>query len=80
MAMHEGVKLLTLKTLNDETVAWAEQDYHRRVHRELYITPLKRLLDSDDASRPCLVRDEARGGVPHHREEYAAALGRKPVA
>lgn len=58
MAMLEGVELLTLKTLNDATVAWAEQAYHRRVHRALNITPLKRLLDSDDASRPCLVRDE----------------------
>ena len=58
MAMLEGVELLTLKTLNDATVAWAEQDYHHRAHRALNITPLTRLLDSDDASRPCLVRDE----------------------
>ena len=60
MAMLEGVEPLTLKTLNDATVAWVEQDYHRRVHRELGTTPLKRLLDSDDASRPCLGRDELR--------------------
>ena len=50
--------MLTLKTLNDATVAWAEEDYHRRVLRELGTTLLKRLLDSDDASRRCLVRDE----------------------
>ncbi len=42
MAMLEGVEPLTLKTLNDVTVAWVEQDYHRRVHRELGTTPLKR--------------------------------------
>ena len=29
MAMLEGVDALTLKTLNDATVAWLERDYHR---------------------------------------------------
>ena len=53
MAMLEDVEALTLRKLNDATVAWVERDYHRRVHRELATTPLKRLLDSDDASRPC---------------------------
>ena len=53
MAMLEGVEPLTLNKLNDATVAWLERDYHRRVHRELATTPLKRLVESDDASRPC---------------------------
>ena len=53
MAMLEGVEALTLQKLNHATVAWVERDYHRRVHRELATTPLKRLLDSDNASRPC---------------------------
>ena len=53
MAMLEGVEPLTLDTLNDATIAWLERDYHRRVHRELGTTPLKRLVESDDASRPC---------------------------
>ena len=53
MALLEGVEALTLKTLNDATIAWVEQHYHRRVHRELGTTPLKRLRDSRDASRPC---------------------------
>ena len=53
IAMLEGVEALTLNKLNDITVAWVERDYHRRVHRELATTPLARLLDSDDASRPC---------------------------
>ena len=53
MAMLEGVEPLTLKRLNDVTVAWVEHDYHRRVHRELGTTPHKRLTDSVDASRPC---------------------------
>ena len=53
MAMLEGVEALTLQKLNNATVAWVEREYHRRVHRELGTTPMKRLLDSDDASRPC---------------------------
>ena len=53
MAMLEGVEPLTLDKLNDATVAWVEREYHRRVHRELGTTPLKRLVESDDASRPC---------------------------
>ena len=53
MAMLEGVEPLTLEMLNHATIAWVERDYHRRVHRELATTPLKRLLNSDDASRPC---------------------------
>ena len=53
MAMLEGVEALTLQKLNHATVAWVEREYHRRVHRELGTTPMKRLLDSDDASRPC---------------------------
>ena len=53
MAMLEGVEPLSLDKLNDATVAWVERDYHRRVHRELGTTPLKRLVESDDASRSC---------------------------
>ena len=53
MAQLEGVDALTLKVLNDATVAWLEQDYHRREHRELGMTPHRRLAGSVDASRPC---------------------------
>ena len=53
MAMLEGVEALTLKMLNDATVAWLEREYHRRVHRELGMTPHERLAGSVDASRPC---------------------------
>ena len=53
MAMLEGVEALTLKQLNDTTIAWVEHEYHRREHRELGTTPISRLLDSPDASRPC---------------------------
>ena len=53
MAQLEGVDALTLKMLNDATVAWLEQDYHRRKHRELGMTPHQRLAGSVTASRPC---------------------------
>ena len=39
MPMLEGKKELTLGLLNRATVAWVEQEYHRRVHRELGQTP-----------------------------------------
>ena len=58
MAMLDRVEPLTLKMLNDATIAWLEQDYHRRVHRELGTTPHARLAESADASRPCPGSDE----------------------
>ena len=60
MAMLDGVEPLTLKMLNDATIAWLEQDYHRRVHRELGTTPHARLAESADASRPCPGSDELK--------------------
>lgn len=53
MAMLEGVAPLTLKLLNDATIAWLEHEHNRRRHRELGCTPLERLKTSPDASRPC---------------------------
>ncbi len=54
MAMLEGLEEpLTLQKLNDATIAWLEHDYHRRVHRELGVTPLGRLKQSDNAARDC---------------------------
>ena len=47
IAKLEGVEALTLKRLNDATVAWVKRDYHRLVHRELGTTPLAYLLNSD---------------------------------
>ncbi len=60
MAQLEGVDALTLKMLNDATIAWLEQDYHRRVHRELGMTPHERLAGSVKASRPCPASDELK--------------------
>ena len=76
MAMLEGVEALTLKMLNDATLAWLERDYHRRQHRE----------PRHDAARPsgrerrrieALPRlGRAQGGLPHHQGAHSQALGR----
>jgi transposase InsO family protein len=48
-----GVTPLRLAFLNQAAQAWVEQDYHRRVHRELAgATPLERMLAGPDVSRP----------------------------
>ena len=51
LAMLEGQRELTLQLLNYATQAWVEQDYHRRIHRELAQTPL-----SVATSAPSVVR------------------------
>jgi len=47
-----GVTPLRLAFLNQAAQAWVEQDYHRRVHRELGAPPLDRLLAGPDVGRP----------------------------
>jgi transposase InsO family protein len=47
-----GVTPLRLAFLNQAAQAWVEQDYHRRVHRELDATPLARLCAGPDVGRP----------------------------
>ncbi len=51
MAMLEGVEALTLAQLNEATQAWAEREYHRRVHSELGCPPLERYLKGPDVGR-----------------------------
>lgn len=52
-----GVKNLKLSFLNRAAQAWVEQDYHRNVHREIRSTPLERMLQGPDVSRPVPERD-----------------------
>lgn len=58
MAMLEGEKELSLKILNEATIAWVEMDYHRRIHSEIGQTPLERFLAGPDVSRPALSMEE----------------------
>ena len=60
MAMLEGEKELTLDFLNRATQAWVELEYHHRVHSELKMTPLKRLVEGKSVGRPSRSAEELR--------------------
>ena len=47
-----GSKNLKLSFVNQAAQAWVEQDYQRRVHREIKTTPLQRMLNGPDVARP----------------------------
>jgi transposase InsO family protein len=47
-----GVDNLKLSFVNNAAQAWVEQDYHRRVHREIATSPLQRMLDGNSVARP----------------------------
>ena len=57
LAMLSGVSPLTLKSLNETTQAWVEMEYNRSRHEELATSPLSRLLQGPDVSRPCPAHD-----------------------
>jgi len=50
--MLSHVEPLTLEFLNQATQAWVEQEYNRSVHEETGQTPLERMLQGPDVSRP----------------------------
>ena len=52
MAMLEGVDPLSLDFLNGTSQAWIEQEYNRKIHRELGASPIKKMLEGPDQSRP----------------------------
>jgi len=47
-----GVEDLKLAFVNRAAQAWVEQDYHRKLHREIKTTPLQRMLSGPDVARP----------------------------
>jgi transposase InsO family protein len=52
VAMVENVKNLTLKMLNDATIAWVDMEYNRATHSEIRTSPILRIKNSKDVSRP----------------------------
>lgn len=52
LAMLSRVEPLTLDFLNRVSQAWVEQEYNRSVHEEIGTSPLERLLQGPDVSRP----------------------------
>ena len=60
MPMLEGVPELTLSLLNEATQAWLELEYNRKVHSEIGMTPIAKMLSGPSAVRPCPSTDELR--------------------
>lgn len=53
MAMLEGETELTLRQLNEATIAWIEFEYHRKFHSEIGATPLERYCHDPNVGRIC---------------------------
>jgi transposase InsO family protein len=53
LPMLEGVADLSLRQLNEATLAWVEMEYNRKTHSELGQSPLQRYLHHKDVGRPC---------------------------
>lgn len=60
LAMLSHVEPLTLEFLNKATQAWVEQEYNRSRHEETGQTPLERMLQGPDVSRPSHSGDTLR--------------------
>lgn len=60
MELLRGIENLELPFVNQAAQAWVEQDYHRKYHREIKTTPLNRLFNGTDVSRPIPDRDALR--------------------
>jgi len=52
LPMLEDVPDLTLRQLNQATLAWLEMEYNRKLHSELGQSPLQAYLDVHDVGRP----------------------------
>ena len=52
MSMLSRVESLTLETLNHTTQAWSEMEYNRKRHQEINCTPVDKMLEGPDVSRP----------------------------
>ena len=53
LAMLEKVPALSLSFLNQASQAWVELEYNQSRHSELGVSPLARLLQGPEVSRPC---------------------------
>jgi transposase InsO family protein len=60
LELMRSVETLDLAFLNQAAQAWVEQDYHRRVHREIDSSPLERMLSGPCVSRPAPSLDALR--------------------
>jgi hypothetical protein len=60
MPMLEGVPELTLAVLNEAMQAWVELEYNRRVHSEIGMSPVQRMLTGPSVGRACPNSDALR--------------------
>ncbi len=60
MPMLENVAELTLELLNHATCAWVELEYNHRVHSELGVPPIERMLAVPSLGRPSPSSNELR--------------------
>ena len=58
MAMLQRIEPLTLSFLNKATQAWVEHEYNRTRHEQIGTTPLGRMLEGPDVSRPAPVSSD----------------------
>jgi transposase InsO family protein len=71
MPMLEGEPELTLSLLNEATQAWVELEYNRKVHSEIGMAPVMRMLAGPSVARACPGADELRRAfrLREHREQ-----------
>ena len=60
VAMLENCQDRTLELLNRATDAWVTQEYNRKFHREIGMSPLQRYLQGPDLGRDCPSSDDLR--------------------
>ncbi len=58
MSMLARVESLTMETLNYTTQAWSEMEYNRKRHQEINCTPVNKMLEGPDVSRPAPSNEE----------------------
>ncbi len=60
LAMLDNYSDLTLSFLNEATQAWVEMEYHRQIHSEIGVPPLRRFLESPSVGRDCPSAEDLR--------------------
>jgi putative transposase len=62
LAMLKQVEQLTLDYLNNTTQAWVEMEYNKKRHNEIDMSPVQRMVESKDMSRPAPGEIELKTG------------------
>ncbi len=60
LAMMVRIDSLTLDYLNTATQAWVEMEYNKKRHDEIGMTPIQRMLESRDVSRPAPTSEDVQ--------------------